>query len=215
MAVLAHVRHKHTDYDKLLKEVGYIQARKTVENPCIEKILTWRGENTSDDDDVVEMEDDFREIIVLDDSDDNDTEVDYESDSESSVEYAPNLHMPVSHQHGGQPPRLNTHAPPAIRPRSLVEPLSSQRIGYDGLYDRPVMHRTTYHQEAARPRAVPRGYVQAPAERHHDPYVRYVWHASIRFFIGQLLLTLPAASFLMKFRLLRIPLRQAVAIVPR
>ncbi|EOD46922.1 hypothetical protein GTA08_BOTSDO11774 [Neofusicoccum parvum] len=83
MAVLAHVRHKHTDYDKLLKEVGYIQARKTVENPCIEKILAWRGENTDEDDEVVEMEDDFREVIVLDDSDDNGSDDDDECDSES------------------------------------------------------------------------------------------------------------------------------------
>ncbi|KAF4542310.1 uncharacterized protein LTHEOB_7992 [Lasiodiplodia theobromae] len=90
MAVLAHVRHKHTEYDKLLKEVGYIQARKAVENPCIEKILTWRGENLNEDDDVVEMEDDFREVIVLDDSDASDGEDDgADSDSESSVDYAP------------------------------------------------------------------------------------------------------------------------------
>ncbi|KAL1389557.1 hypothetical protein HDK64DRAFT_307461 [Phyllosticta capitalensis] len=81
MAVLAHVRHQHTDYDRLLKEVGYIEARKRVERPCIEKILEWRGEANDDDE---EMEDDFREIIVLDDDDDDDSEVE-DSGSGSST----------------------------------------------------------------------------------------------------------------------------------
>ncbi|KAL1629086.1 hypothetical protein SLS56_005640 [Neofusicoccum ribis] len=107
MAVLAHVRHKHTDYDKLLKEVGYIQARKTVENPCIEKILAWRGENTDEDDEVVEMEDDFREVIVLDDSDDNGSDDDDECDSESST---PVIVLCTSRkQHAPEPPHVGTY----------------------------------------------------------------------------------------------------------
>ncbi|EKG13004.1 protein of unknown function DUF2293, partial [Macrophomina phaseolina MS6] len=175
MAVLAHVRHKHTDYDKLLKEVGYIQARKTVENPCIEKILTWRGENTSEDDDVVEMEDDFREIIVLDDSDDNGGEEDGdESDSESSVEYAPSPHVPVAHLHRSHHPASSAQTSTATRPRSLIEPLPSHRFGHDGLHRRPIHHHTTY-QEAESSSAAHRGYVQVlPLERNCDPYVRLV-----------------------------------------
>lgn len=180
MAVLAHVRHKHTEYDKLLKEVGYIQARKAVENPCIEKILTWRGENLNEDDDVVEMEDDFREVIVLDDSDASDGEDDgAESDSESSVEYAPapNVRPSAGNMPRGRLPMASTHATTAPRPRSLVEPLSSPRLGYDRLHERPMSYVTTHHQEAAPLRATPRGLVQIPrTQQGYDPYIRCVWH---------------------------------------
>ncbi|KAB2579511.1 hypothetical protein DBV05_g2057 [Lasiodiplodia theobromae] len=179
MAVLAHVRHKHTEYDKLLKEVGYIQARKAVENPCIEKILTWRGENLNEDDDVVEMEDDFREVIVLDDSDASDGEDDgADSDSESSVDYAPapNVRPSAGNMPRGRLPMASTHATTAPRPRSLVEPLSSPRLGYDRLHERPMSYVTTYHQEAAPLRATPRGIVLPRTQQAYDPYIRNVPH---------------------------------------
>ncbi|KAL1652196.1 hypothetical protein SLS58_000323 [Diplodia intermedia] len=184
MAVLAHVRHKHTEYDKLLKEVGYIQARKSVENPCIEKILTWRGENLNEDDDVVEMEDDFREVIVLDDSDAGDEQDDnMQSDSESSEEYAPPpaARPSVGNMPRGRLPMANIYTTAAPRPRSLVEPLSSPRSGYDRLHERPVSYFTTHHQEAAHSIASPRGLVTVPrTPQAYDPYNRCVQRSQNR-----------------------------------
>jgi hypothetical protein len=92
LAVVAHIRHVHTDYDNLLKSGSYLDARAKVEQACREQFVKWRGEQDSDE---IEMEDIFREIIVIDDdeeSNDNDDEdsLDLEhvedDDREASVE---------------------------------------------------------------------------------------------------------------------------------
>lgn len=69
LAVIAHIRHVYTDYDRRLKKGGYLEARANVEHACLEQLRKWRGEQ-EEDDNIIELEEDFREVIVLDDSDD-------------------------------------------------------------------------------------------------------------------------------------------------
>lgn len=71
LAVVAHIRHQYTDYDKLLRRTTWGEARKQVEQPCLDQIVKWRGEG---EEEVSELEDIFREVIVLDDDDDEEEE---------------------------------------------------------------------------------------------------------------------------------------------
>ncbi|KAK8191723.1 hypothetical protein IWZ00DRAFT_288515 [Phyllosticta capitalensis] len=127
MAVLAHVRHQHTDYDRLLKEVGYIEARKRVERPCIEKILEWRGEANDDDE---EMEDDFREIIVLDDDDDDDSEVEDSGSGSSTPSIELVANEATADDLGPRDPvrARSSWAEPRAAPRPMPRPLETIRV---------------------------------------------------------------------------------------
>ncbi|KAJ9141876.1 alanine and arginine rich protein [Pleurostoma richardsiae] len=79
LAVLAHIRHNHTRYDKLLRETSYINARRAVEALCLDILVKWRGDEETGRDQLDEI---LREVVVIsDDSDDSD-----EDDEESSVE---------------------------------------------------------------------------------------------------------------------------------
>ncbi|KAK8163324.1 hypothetical protein BC567DRAFT_22051 [Phyllosticta citribraziliensis] len=146
MAVLAHVRHKHTNYDRLLKEVGYIEARKTVEKPCIEKILEWRGEGQEEDD---EMEDDFREVIVLDDDDDDDSDVDNSGSGHSSPSLELVANEATADDLGPRDPvhaRTNRTEPRATMASRHMEParVPMLPIGHrpQGMQARPLYERT-------------------------------------------------------------------------
>ena len=70
LAVIAHIRHTYTDYDALLKQVQYNEARRRVEKLCLDRLIHWRG----DDDDAGDMEDVLREVIVIPDDDEEDTD---------------------------------------------------------------------------------------------------------------------------------------------
>jgi hypothetical protein len=67
LAVVAHIRHVYTDYDKLLKTGSWMQARQNVEHVSLAKLKEWRDEAGEASN---EIEDTFREVIVLDDDDD-------------------------------------------------------------------------------------------------------------------------------------------------
>lgn len=79
LAVVAHIRHIYTDYDRLLRVTSFQEARAIVEDPTLAKLVEWRGD---DENGKVVLEDVFREVIVI--SDDEE-----ESESEgrdSSIE---------------------------------------------------------------------------------------------------------------------------------
>lgn len=92
LAVVAHIRHVHTDYDKLLRSHGYLGAREMVHKGCVKKLLEWRGDEEGED----EVNEFFREVIYIPDSDEEDDddggeedeneEDHHASDSEASVE---------------------------------------------------------------------------------------------------------------------------------
>ncbi|KAI8942599.1 hypothetical protein NX059_000654 [Plenodomus lindquistii] len=66
LAVVAHIRHTYTDYDKLLKTDGWSTARSQVEHVSLAKLKEWRDEAGEQSN---ELEETFREVIVLDDDD--------------------------------------------------------------------------------------------------------------------------------------------------
>ncbi|KLU91195.1 hypothetical protein MAPG_09717 [Magnaporthiopsis poae ATCC 64411] len=78
LAVLAHIRHTHTRYDQLLREVGWSNARKAVESVCLDFLVKWRGDEETGRDQLDEI---LREIIVISDSEDSDTDSDGDSDA--------------------------------------------------------------------------------------------------------------------------------------
>ena len=96
LAVIAHIRHVYTDYDRLLKRHPWPEARALVEQPTLDKLIEWRG----DEDDAEEMDDILREVIVIpDDDDENEQEEEYvmqrnpssleKAERENSVEFIP------------------------------------------------------------------------------------------------------------------------------
>lgn len=70
---MAHIRHIYTDYDRLLKATSFHEARSTVEEPTLAKIIEWRGD---DENGEAVLEDVFREVIVISDDEDSETEED-------------------------------------------------------------------------------------------------------------------------------------------
>ncbi|KAL5118131.1 hypothetical protein ACEQ8H_003966 [Pleosporales sp. CAS-2024a] len=68
LAVVAHIRHVYTDYDKILKTGTWALARQSVEHVSLAKLIEWRDEAGEPSN---EIEDTFREVIVLDDDDDS------------------------------------------------------------------------------------------------------------------------------------------------
>lgn len=64
LAVVAHIRHTYTDYDKMLKTGSWMEARQKVEHVSLAKLKEWRDETGEQSN---EIEDTFREVIVLDD----------------------------------------------------------------------------------------------------------------------------------------------------
>ncbi|KAF2121575.1 hypothetical protein BDV96DRAFT_564597 [Lophiotrema nucula] len=94
LAVVAHIRHNYTEYDKLLKVGSWAEARVKVEPVSLAKLKEWRDENDTD-----EVEETFREVIVLDD-DEDDSDVTMSGDErDSSAEIissrAPARELPV------------------------------------------------------------------------------------------------------------------------
>ncbi|PYH95877.1 hypothetical protein BO71DRAFT_196069 [Aspergillus ellipticus CBS 707.79] len=71
LAVVAHIRHIYTDYDRLLKATSFHEARSLVEEPTLAKLVEWRGD---DENGRTVLEDVFREVIVISDDEDSDAE---------------------------------------------------------------------------------------------------------------------------------------------
>lgn len=69
LATIARIRHTYTDYDRLLRAFGWEHARSLVEADCIRKLMEWRAEQDPEND---EFEQIWRNIIVIDDDDQND-----------------------------------------------------------------------------------------------------------------------------------------------
>ncbi|KAF2645247.1 hypothetical protein P280DRAFT_388894, partial [Massarina eburnea CBS 473.64] len=66
LAVVAHIRHTYTEYDSILKSGSWLEARQKAELPSLAKLKEWRDEEGQDSN---ELEETFREIIVIDDDD--------------------------------------------------------------------------------------------------------------------------------------------------
>lgn len=86
LAVVAHIRHTYTEYDNILRTGSWAEARSRVEHVSLAKLKEWRDEAG---DESHELEETFREVIVLDDEDEESADGDTPSDGdgrESSME---------------------------------------------------------------------------------------------------------------------------------
>ncbi|EXJ77568.1 hypothetical protein A1O3_09795 [Capronia epimyces CBS 606.96] len=77
LSVVAHIRHMYTQYDKLLRKVPYNDARHMVEQDTLKKLIEWRGDEETTDEATQRAADDLlREVIVISDEEDSDTQSD-------------------------------------------------------------------------------------------------------------------------------------------
>ena len=99
LAVVAHIRHAYTNYDRLLKEVPWQAARSLVETKTLEKLAEWRGEH---DEDPNALEDILREVIVISEDEDGDEQ----SAAAKHVVEDDDIVEIVDHDTGSQPIRV-------------------------------------------------------------------------------------------------------------
>ena len=88
LAVVAHIRHVYTKYDRLLKITSFQEARAAVEQPTLAKLVQWRGD---DENGKTVLEDVFREVIVISDSEEDESDMEqdadvFRTDRDSSIE---------------------------------------------------------------------------------------------------------------------------------
>ncbi|KAL2872220.1 DUF2293 domain-containing protein [Aspergillus lucknowensis] len=76
LAVVAHIRHIYTNYDRLLKTTSFHEARAAIEQSTLAKLVEWRGD---DENGKTILEDVFREVIVISDDEDSDAERELQS----------------------------------------------------------------------------------------------------------------------------------------
>ncbi|KAJ5494758.1 hypothetical protein N7463_010845 [Penicillium fimorum] len=117
LAVVAHVRHVYTDYDRLLKTTSFHEARGVVEHTTLAKVIEWRGD---DENGQTVLEDVFREVIVISDDEDSESEEDAAASAghrNTSVEMLPSDTR--AHEIRCQPINTNTLGPDL--PRELSE----------------------------------------------------------------------------------------------
>ena len=95
LAVLAHIRHTHTRYDKLLRETTWMNARKVVEPVCLDVLVKWRGDEETGRDQMDEI---IREVVIITDSEEEDdsSEDEDSSEEEGEVTSASSTEPPVS-----------------------------------------------------------------------------------------------------------------------
>ena len=75
LAVVAHIRHNYTSYDKLLRTVQYNEARHQVEQETLAKIIEWRGgEDMTLEDPGHAAHDLLKDVIVISDEEGSDGE---------------------------------------------------------------------------------------------------------------------------------------------
>lgn len=77
--MIAHIRHNHTRYDKLLRETDWSTARATIEASCLEILVKWRGDEETGRDQMDEV---LREVVVISDSEVSDSEETDDTDDE-------------------------------------------------------------------------------------------------------------------------------------
>ncbi|CZR53287.1 uncharacterized protein PAC_03165 [Phialocephala subalpina] len=124
LAVLAHIRHTHTRYDKLLRETSWMNARKAVEPVCLDVLVKWRGDEETGRDQMDEI---LREVVIITDSENesDSSEDDDSSDEEGEVTSASSPEapsLPVSRNE--QRPM-----PPSIQPIPSAGPRTSRVPG--------------------------------------------------------------------------------------
>lgn len=175
LAVLAHIRHTHTRYDKLLKETTYVNARRAVQSLCLDVLVKWRGDEENGRDQLDEI---LREVIVISDSEGEDSDDDEDSETDSSDVESTDAtgepsrsqvslerrRMPISHH-------LHAQLEPADGVRYSPAPTPYVQW-YDGEYVRPTqpVYLSSYGDGSAGSKRARRGFkrYQAALTRRWD-----------------------------------------------
>lgn len=83
LAVVAHIRHTYTEYDRILRLTSYPRARALVENRTLCKLVEWRGAGRHG---KPELEAVLQEVIVISDDEDEEDEEENIPSGDTSVE---------------------------------------------------------------------------------------------------------------------------------
>lgn len=134
LAVLAHIRHTHTRYDKLLRETTWMNARKVVEPVCLDILVKWRGDEETGRDQLDEI---LREVVILTDSEDEDggegeveegdsngEEDGSSEDGEVTSESSPDIAIVPNPSNQQKPPRRGEYRPPGMAGQYMNESTS-------------------------------------------------------------------------------------------
>lgn len=121
LAVVAHIRHVYTDYDKLLKTGSWLDARARIERACLDQLAQWRGDD--DDDDPNAMEDILREVIVIPDDDEDDEDQLFQFNRERLADRQQSFEIVSSH---------------ALAHEVQTRPMEYGHSARDGAPDRPL-----------------------------------------------------------------------------
>lgn len=107
LAVVAHIRHIYTEYDRLLRTTSFHEARTAVEEPTLAKLVEWRGD---DENGRTILEDVFREVIVISDDDDSETEEEA-APASGTRDYSVEILSSQARAHEIQPQQVRTAKP--------------------------------------------------------------------------------------------------------
>jgi hypothetical protein len=149
LAVVAHIRHVYTEYDNLLKTGTWTQARQTVEHVSLAKLKEWRDEAGGQSN---EIEDTFREVIVLDDDDESseDGSLSTPDEREQSMEIVSSraTARDLQPERYADYPRMDVHAMRRMPKRTiLVQPYPPPHSAHlpASLHRQPVSHAASEH----------------------------------------------------------------------
>jgi hypothetical protein len=149
LAVVAHIRHVYTDYDKMLKTGTWMQARQNVEHVSLAKLKEWRDEAGEQSN---EIEDTFREVIVLDDDDESSDEgsLSTPDEREQSMEIVSSraTARDLQPERYANYPRMDVHAMRRMPKRTiLVQPYPPPHSAHlpASLHRQPVPHSPSEH----------------------------------------------------------------------
>jgi hypothetical protein len=144
LAVISHIRHTHTRYDQLLRETTWANARRAVEELCLDILVKWRGDEESGRDQLDEI---LREVVVISDSEDDYEDDDSEDEDDDEDADAEDTDMTsgessdetgastgdrpsvAEHPASASGGRRNSHFTAAIAgPSSILEPTEAERV---------------------------------------------------------------------------------------
>ncbi|PVH84579.1 hypothetical protein DL98DRAFT_512481 [Cadophora sp. DSE1049] len=134
LAVLAHIRHTHTRYDKLLRETTWMNARKAVEPVCLDVLIKWRGDEETGRDQMDEI---LREVVIITDSEDEDDSSEEDSSDEegevtsSSSTEPPSLPNSRNQHRPQMTPATPSSNTPALANRTNLSAISSRTRAKD------------------------------------------------------------------------------------
>jgi hypothetical protein len=153
LAVVAHIRHVYTDYDKLLKTGSWHEARHEVEHISLAKLKEWRDETGEKSN---ETEEAFREVIVIDDDDKSGDEdsVSTPDEREQSMEIVSNraTARDLQPERYSEYTRMDVHSTRRLPRRTImVHPYPPPRQHPSALESRPPVRNDVYSMAHSRP----------------------------------------------------------------